>query len=185
MSVLDKNILIPESAPPSLNSLRSTLLADSLRLNSSQRPILRVYGESMLPTLWPGDVVEVSACNFGDLKPGEIVLACRNGRLFLHRLVEIKRDGFLLRGDSIPAPDPWFPVEALLGRLVSRSGRGLPGRAREASFRIAGRLISHSDLARRLAFKLHGHAAAEEFGNISLNEKPASIEVAFTEAEAS
>jgi hypothetical protein len=185
MSVLDKNILIPESAPPSLNSLRSTLLADSLRLNSSQRPILRVYGESMLPTLWPGDVVEVSACNFGDLKPGEIVLACRNGRLFLHRLVEIKRDGFLLRGDSIPAPDPWFPVEALLGRLVSRSGRGLPGRAREASFRIAGRLISHSDTARRLALKLHGRAPVQEFSNISPNEKPASIEVAFTEAEAS
>ena len=41
----------------------------------------------MLPALWPGDVVEIASCSLEDVRPGEIVLARREGRLFLHRLV--------------------------------------------------------------------------------------------------
>ena len=79
----------------------------------------------MLPALWPGDVVEIASCSLEDLRLGEIVLAQREGRLFLHRLVGRFTDpgtlnGFLLRGDSMPGLDPQFPIEALLGRLVQK-----------------------------------------------------------------
>ena len=47
----------------------------------------QVHGESMLPALWPGDVVEIESCSLEDIRPGEIVLAQRDGRLFLHRFV--------------------------------------------------------------------------------------------------
>src|SRR5437879_9623687 len=108
---------------PEGSALVADVLLRSGRLRQSVR--LRVRGESMLPALWPGDVVEIASCSLEDVRPGEIVLARREGRLFLHRLVGRFYDcgtpnGFLLRGDSMPGPDPQFPNEALLGRLVRK-----------------------------------------------------------------
>jgi signal peptidase I len=127
---------------------RCAVAADSLR--ESGRLRLQVRGESMLPTLWPGDLVEIASCSVEDVQPGEIVLAQRDGRFFLHRfLAHSGPDGFFLRGDSVPAPDPKFPNDLLLGRLVS----GAPP-VRPWSQAI-GRLLCHWGGARRLALRLH------------------------------
>jgi len=148
------------------NAERSALVAEALRLNGRLR--LQVHGESMLPALWPGAVVEIASCSIEDVRPGEIVLARRDGRLFLHRLVSTcKPDGFLLRGDSMPGSDPHFPVEALLGRLVSKADerRGVSGCGVRwfgvkwfgAKWsRALGMVLCHCGVARRLALRLHG-----------------------------
>ena len=125
------------------NVERSALVAEALRLSGRLR--LQVHGESMLPALWPGDVVEIASCSLEDLRPGEIVLARRDGRLFLHRLVSTRKpDGFLLRGDSMPGSDPQFPAEALLGRLVSKAGetRGVSPFQREMVARAGNGALS-------------------------------------------
>jgi hypothetical protein len=126
----------------------------------------------MLPALWPGDIVEIAPCSMAQVKRGEIVLALRDGRLFLHRLISVSASGFLLRGDSMPCADPVFPEEALLGRLVARMGQRLidkkqkqkkrlaalvlrPGWGAKCS-RIVGILLCHWNLARRAALKVHG-----------------------------
>src|SRR5271154_5004566 len=97
--------------------LAADLAAESLRASGRLR--LRVRGESMLPTLWPGDVVEIGSCSPNDTRPGEIVLALREGHFFLHRFLgRSSESGFRLRGDSMPAADPEFSNEALLGRLA-------------------------------------------------------------------
>jgi len=141
---------------------RSAFLADALRrrdgLRSSVR--LQVYGESMLPALWPGDVVEITSCALAEVRPGEIVLALRDGRLFLHRLVSAKANGFVLRGDSMPGCDPLFPNEALLGRLArnaKESGRTSLG---VKCSRAVGILICYCTVARRLALQLHSRRRA-------------------------
>jgi len=162
---------------------RSALAAEVLRRSGHLH--LQVHGESMLPALWPGDVVQISSCSLEDLRPGEIVLAQREGRLFLHRLVGRftapgTLNGFLLRGDSMPGPDPQFPIEALLGRLVQKvDERGDHGRAVHAAAprrgfrangfgvnvnlsRALGILLCYSGLARRLALKLHSRRKAPE-----------------------
>jgi hypothetical protein len=138
MSVLVKDLLtlrstasVPDS---SRSAVRSALVAAVLRRRGHLPedvclPVrLRVHGESMLPTLWPGDVVEIASCSLEDVRPGAIVLALRDGRLFLHRLVATQPNGFVLRGDSMPGPDPLFPPEALLGRLVSCAGKEVASR---------------------------------------------------------
>jgi signal peptidase I len=164
------------AASSSWSAVRSALVADVLRRSDRLRQSVRlqVHGESMLPALWPGDVVEIASCSLEDVRRGEIVLARREGRLFLHRLVApCTPNGFLLRGDSMPGPDPLFPSEALLGRLVRRAdeGRSVSAPALRPGFgvtwsRAVGMLLCHCGIARRLALKLHWRkASAREFRN--------------------
>ncbi len=116
--MLESTSIAPRS---SWSAVRSALVAEVLRRSGRVRVRGQIHGESMLPALWPGDVVEIENCSLEDVRPGEIVLALREDRLVLHRLVALcGPDGFQLRGDSAPDPDPLLPAEALLGRLVSR-----------------------------------------------------------------
>lgn len=141
----------------SWNAERSALAADALRRGGHLR--LQVRGESMLPSVWPGDTVEIADCPLEDVHPGEIVLALREDRLFLHRFLGRRGpDGFLLRGDSMPAPDPIFPSTGFQGRLVqiARAGRTIPFPVRLRPWsRALGMLLCYCGIARRLALKVH------------------------------
>jgi signal peptidase len=170
--MLESTSIAPRSSE---NAERSALVAEALRRSGDLpgRVRLRVYGLSMLPALWPGDVVEIESCSLENVLPGEIVLAQRDGRLFLHRfLAPCPPHGFLLCGDSMPASDPRYPREALLGRLVGRvdQGSGVSARLLRPGFhakwsRALGMVFCHCAVARRLALKLHSHGkpSAREF----------------------
>jgi hypothetical protein len=158
------------SPSASWNAERSALVAEVLRRSGGLRVRGEIRGESMLPSLWPGDVVEIESCSLEDASPGEIVLALREDRLVLHRLIAFCAPrGFLLRGDSVPSSDPPYAHEALLGRLVRRteSSRGMsssafalhPGWAARFS-RALGFLFCHVSLARRIALRIHGRLAS-------------------------
>jgi hypothetical protein len=161
LAFLKKNFLMLEDTPGAArlrwSAAGSALVAEALRGGGSLR--LRVHGESMLPTRWPGEVVEIEGCLPEEVRPGEIVLARRDGRLFLHRLVApCAPNGFQLRGDSMPCADPPYPPEALLGKAA--------GEADVKWSRAAGMLLCHCGLARRLALKLYRwRASAIEFRN--------------------
>jgi len=136
----------------------------------------------MLPALWPDDVVEIASCSAQDVRPGEIVLALRDGRFFLHRLVASSTTkDFVLRGDSVPCPDPQYPVAALLGRLVRRADgmRGFSAAALRPGFgaklsRALGMLLCHCGVARRIALKLHSRRKPSESEFRDLNH-PADL----------
>jgi hypothetical protein len=152
MQLFAKDLLILDSAPNGTKDGREAhrvlLAADSLRASGRLR--LRVHGESMLPNLWPGDAVEIASCLAEDVSPGEIVLVLRDGRFYLHRLVgRSPSGGFLLRGDSMPAADPEFASEALLGRMVCR--RAPMRRWSQA----VGQLLGYCRPARSLALNFH------------------------------
>jgi signal peptidase I len=154
------------SRPFATGADRSALAVECLRRTGSLR--LRVYGESMLPAVWPGDVVEIKRCSLEDLRPGQIVLAWREGRLFLHRLLApVTSSGFLLQGDSLPEPDPWFPPQAVLGRLVAcaAANRGRRRLYSPGLSRACGRLLCHFAPARRIALRLQRWTAAPESGD--------------------
>lgn len=136
---------------------REALAVDVLRHSGRLR--LQVRGESMLPALWPGDVVEIAARSLPSIRRGEIVFALREDHLFVHRFVaRVGADRFVARGDSMPQADPLYEASALLGRIegVVRNGRTvaspLTWRFRH---RALGVLFCHFNLARRLALKLH------------------------------
>jgi polysaccharide export outer membrane protein len=89
-----------------------------------------VSGESMRPTLLPGDAVEVAPF-LGLPRPGQIVMARLAGVLVAHRLRRVgMRKGrrlYRLQGDAERSPDRGILREDLLGRVVAviRQGRRL------------------------------------------------------------
>ena len=130
-----------------------SLVCDALRLAGRLR--LRVQGASMLPALWPGDVLTVDS-NSEPLVCGDIVMVERDGRLFVHRLVA--RDGsyWITCGDAVPQNDP--PVESrnVLGKIVGiqRGKREWSPRANVSLFeQCVARLLAKSDCLKSLALR--------------------------------
>ncbi len=163
------------SASERWSTQRAALAVEALRRIARLR--LQVHGESMLPTLWPGDIAEVAACSINDARCGDVVLAFQNGRFYLHRLVSCRDpDGFLTRGDSMPRPDPAFPPEALLGRLIGvvRAGKTASApMALGSGSRALGILFCFCGPARRLALKVHQRGRVRsverlQLGNLTL-----------------
>jgi hypothetical protein len=147
----------PMSAGEQLSAQREALAVEALRRHGRLR--LLVHGESMLPTLWPGDVAEIEDCSLPDVHRGDMVLAFRDGRFFLHRLLsQSQRQIFQTGGDSMPGPDPAFSSEAFLGRLirVTRTGETpFPPTPMTPWTRALGVVFCYCGPARRLALRLH------------------------------
>ena len=152
-----------------LKDSRTALIVEVLRRDSFSRQVvrMRVTGESMLPILWPGDEVGIVSCSLQEVGRGEIVLAERHGNFYLHRLIRSSEDGFVLRGDSMPAEDTQFPREALLGKLItvgeSEHSRAKYSNFRQKFLRVIGLLLCHSGFLRRFALRLHQAAKRTEF----------------------
>jgi len=90
---------------------------------------LRTKGVSMLPTLWPGDLVTVQSCSFAVVQPGEIVLYVREGRFLVsHRIVNkcsAESGAFLItRGDCTTKEDAPVPPGELLGKITGIRRKG-------------------------------------------------------------
>lgn len=53
-------------------------------IRSSGELRLKVTGSSMLPSIWPGDILTIRRQNLDQIRPGEIVLVARDGGLCAH-----------------------------------------------------------------------------------------------------
>ncbi len=146
-------------------------------LRIGQGTLVPVTGSSMLPTLRPGDVVQVSPF-LGLPRPGQLVLARLSGVLVVHRLVAVEmgaaRRLYRLQGDAERGPDGAVLREDLLGRVtaVVRQGRRLEvedrpaarrgARLRAALRRHAPRLWRGAAVLLLMALCALGWVAAEE-----------------------
>ena len=86
---------------------------------------LVVHGASMLPAVWPGDQLTTRSVPFDQLRPGQVILFHRDGKLTAHRILSFTADGVVTRGDSLSHPDRPVRAEELVGRVerVVRNGR--------------------------------------------------------------
>ena len=80
---------------------------------------LQVTGASMLPSVWPGDVLTIRSARLPEISRGDLVLFFRGRRFFVHRVLKVSADRLLTRGDSVVSPDPLVSSDELLGRVVS------------------------------------------------------------------
>ena len=149
-----------ECLAPGSENQKISLAAEILRRGDSIS--IRVRGMSMLPTIWPGDLVTIAPCTPDPLVPGEIVLHQNSDRVFIHRLVAesctTNFDLLITRGDSMPNPDPAIPKSQVLGRVVSicRNGRTIiPACKLPFHARALGWMACYSTTVRSLALRFH------------------------------
>ncbi|HVB81607.1 MAG TPA: S24/S26 family peptidase [Candidatus Binataceae bacterium] len=138
------------------------LIAQALR--AARGPVmLRVGGSSMVPAIWPGDIIEVSSVNDRSLPEQAVALFGRDGRLCAHRIVAVEsHDGatrLITRGDALAACDPPLPCAEVLGYVgaVIRHGRRIPmaSKAPSQAARMLSFAIRNSVIVRHLALGLH------------------------------
>lgn len=90
---------MPESVQ-SRDQFKQSLAAEVLWTTGSLR--LAAFGYSMLPTLWPGDLLTIQAQSFDQIQAADVVLFARVERFFIHRV--LRR---LEMGGHGPSGHPW------------------------------------------------------------------------------
>jgi signal peptidase I len=100
-------------------------------------------GHSMTPFIRDGDVITVAP---GRIRFGDTVafVSPHSGKLTVHRVVRISRDGYQIKGDNTPAPDGTVPLGSLLGRVV-----GVEHRSRHVRLGLGIERVAIAFLSRR------------------------------------
>jgi hypothetical protein len=123
--------------------VKCDLAAQALKSSGTLR--LRALGLSMLPSIWPGDILTIQAQSFEQCRPDDVVLYTRHGCFFLHRVVAItgSGDSLILRGDWLQQFDPPVDGQQVLGKAVDieRRGRHFSVTHRPG---IASRILAHA-----------------------------------------
>ena len=141
------------------HALRCEVAGEVLR--SSGRLRLKVTGWSMLPAIWPGDILELERAKGGELSKGQIILFSRDRRLFVHRILKTDGSTMVTRGDSMPHPDPVVTGKELLGRVtgIERDERCIPPSTRLSFWqRVVAGLVRCSLFAARVIVGIHSLA---------------------------
>jgi signal peptidase len=108
------NDSIPKSMP---NDRFAELIAVVLSKGKQFR--FQAKGYSMSPFIQNGDIVTISPQS-GIINLGEVVVIFDSKKhLFLHRVVKIRGDKFLVQGDSNPTIDGWFIRNEILGFVTN------------------------------------------------------------------
>lgn len=97
---------------------------------------LSVRGASMVPCIFPGDVLTVRRKSTDEVQCGDVVLYSRGGRFYAHRVVRKTNESesiqLLTRGDALTGDDPPLLETELLGSVtaIARGARKIaPHRA--------------------------------------------------------
>jgi signal peptidase len=145
---------------PGVAALKCELAADVLQ--SCGELHLRASGWSMLPAIWPGDLLIIRRRQNQEVATGDVVVFGRGTRLVAHRVVEKKENGFgttiLTRGDAVSLPDSPLSESELLGKLVFivRNGkRILPGRQLPACSRVVVAVLRRCEFAARVLMRAY------------------------------
>ena len=159
-----------------LEQLKRSMAGEFLRTTGFLQ--LKVLGQSMLPTIWPGDLLTILNEPWTEFGIGDVGVFQRDERFFVHRIKgTLVIDGamhFITAGDSSGHDDPPFPTTALVGKVVKIERRDLsliPRRRCSLFNRCLGWMFAHCDLARNLALRFH--AMRRQQARLSLREESA------------
>jgi signal peptidase I len=118
----------PSHVPPSREHVRLDLAAEVLRCFGEVRIV--ELGRSMIPSIYPGDLLTIRSGQKSAARCGDIVLHLRAGRFCVHRVTRTWQESgrlmFATWGDAAAQQDPPFDENQLLGRVTAIVRRGTP-----------------------------------------------------------
>jgi hypothetical protein len=89
----------------------------------------KARGPSMTPFVKDGDIITVAPCPSAELRTGDIIAFtyAESGRLAVHRIVGIRGESFLVKGDNALSFDGIIPQSQILGHVtrIERNGRSI------------------------------------------------------------
>lgn len=148
-------------APAIVDSAKCALAAEVLRESGTLR--LRATGSSMLPSIWPGDVLNIQKREMKEIAVGETAVFFPSGHVTAHRVVSHSGNFIVTQGDTVPQPDPPVTAENLVGVVVSieRSGKVFASALRLSLVaRWTAAVLRRSDLATRAWLRVYLHFSA-------------------------
>ncbi len=120
------------------------------------------YGASMLPAIFPGDILQVRGQAVDEFQAGDVVLFSRDCRFFSHRVIRVEHNcaerTLIARGDALPAEDPPVHGAEILGRVISveRGGKLIDvNRTQSVWRRTLAWAMRHSDLLVSATLRMH------------------------------
>jgi Peptidase S24-like len=134
-----------------VHAQKSELVSQVLLANGTAR--IRALGTSMLPTIWPGDILVIEPISHDRLVHGDVIAVKTLRGIRVHRL--INKDGWdwITHGDAMPQNDPAISPEQVLGR-VSEIRRGqqvtIPARELRLLQRVCAWMLGHSLVCRMI-----------------------------------
>ncbi len=138
-------------------------------------------GWSMLPSVWPGDMLMVDRAGRDQVRVGDVVLTKRDGRFCAHRVVAISRDAgdprWITQGDGMSAPDGLVSEKELLGRVryVIRGGKCVEVPTKlSLGDRVIVAVVRRSIFAARVLVKLHQMRQGWSEGDAAFDRCPGS-----------
>jgi signal peptidase I len=141
-------------------TLKLDLAAEVLRSSGELRFIAR--GASMIPSIFPGDILLVHRQSIGEAGRGEVALWSRDGRFYAHRVIRTANsDGesvIVTRGDALNRDDPPVGGAEFLGRVlaVERRGKQMELAASQSTgAQLLRWLARHSDGATKWILRYH------------------------------
>lgn len=152
---------------------KATLVADLLL--TTGRAEIRALGVSMLPCIWPGDVLTIQSTQTVDISAGDIVAVQRNGRWTVHRVRRRSATQLVMRGDSISKNDPPVPLEEVIGKVVSVSRRTkefVPNSRLSWVQKCQAWLLCHFGFLRNLMLNVHRAREARISSEVRSKFKP-------------
>lgn len=99
-----------------MSDLAVRVLLATLREGRAARWVVR--GVSMWPAVPDGSEVEVTPCDPGTLRAGELAAFARREAITVHRVIARRGERLVLRGDALARDDGEVPPADVLGRAV-------------------------------------------------------------------
>lgn len=96
----------------------------SWKLNTAY-PIAAITSGSMWPELSRGDLVVIRGVQNEELAVGDIVVWSSGGGFTIHRIIEIREDGVVTKGDANFDADAPVSFDRIVGRAIEREGKAL------------------------------------------------------------
>jgi signal peptidase I len=89
-------------------------------------PMAAISSNSMWPALKQGDIIFIKKVSPEDIKVDDIIVWQQEERGFvIHRVIKIKENAIITRGDANTAEDPPVAFEKIVGKMLEFRGNAL------------------------------------------------------------